>query len=73
MSVTKTIDKSLKTMKKSSSALHISHDKQKLRGSLSSQRLEQTSRDLSKFFKPKVLINPKEVNWLSYAQVKSNF
>ena len=70
LSVSKTIDKSLKTIKKSSSALNISaNNRVLLSGGYKHNKLDQNSRNLSKYFKPKILINPKEIDWMSYAKV----
>ena len=72
LTVSKTIDKSLKPMKKSSSALDISsNNRLLLSGGYKSSKIDQSSRNLSKYFKPKVIINPKEIDWMSYAKVNN--
>jgi hypothetical protein len=59
-------------MKKSSSALGISHNSQRLKGSQSYQNLDKTNKSnksLRKYFKPSQPVNLKEVDWMNYAKV----
>jgi hypothetical protein len=62
---------STKALKKSSSALQISDIRKKLGGSYSLNQCRQSNKDMRKYYKPKVLVNPKEINWLSYAKVRN--
>jgi hypothetical protein len=56
-------------MKKSSSALGMSHNSQRLKGSQSYQNLDKTNKSLRKYFKPSEPVNLKEVDWMNYAKV----
>lgn len=71
--VNKPIEIVNKSMKKSSSALHISNHSQNLKGSQSYHYLDNTSKSLKKYFKPSKPVNLKEVDWMNYAQVRLSY